>query len=99
MTKEPVDYWFARRFPIGSARGGMAPINWKGNLVAIAFGLGLLGAGVVAYWFASNEQMLKGIASFAFLAFMLGLWFIGISHKKGDHVHTVADYREGKVRV
>ncbi len=98
-AKEPTEYWFARRYPIGNGRNGMGPINWKGWLVAAIFVIGLLADGGVFAWFAFNDQVFKGATAFAFIAFMLGLWFIGISHKKGDHVHTIADYREGRVRV
>jgi len=98
-AKPPTEYWFARRFPIGNGRGGMAPVHWKGWLVAVGFVIGLLAAGGVFAWYALDGEMLKGAAAFAALAFASAVTFIGISQKKGDHVHSVADYREGRVRV
>jgi membrane protein YdbS with pleckstrin-like domain len=97
--KTPTEYWFARRFPIGHARRGMAPVHWKGWLASVAFVVGLFAAAAAGYWLYSIGEVTRGVVAFSAGAFLVAIWFIGISHKKGDHVHTVADYREGKVRV
>lgn len=98
-AKEPTEYWFARRHPIGNGRNGMAPISWKGWLVALGFVLGMIAGGGAFAWYALDGKIPQGIAAFVALAFASGVTFIGVSQKKGDHVHTVADYREGRVRV
>jgi hypothetical protein len=31
------EYWFARRFPVGSPRAGMSPVHWKGYAVVAIY--------------------------------------------------------------
>lgn len=91
--------WFARRFPLGDMRSGMAPVHWKGWAVALAFVAALAIAGGVFWWFAARDQAVKGAFTFAILAAGAGLGFIRVANKKGDHIHCVADYEKGKLRV
>lgn len=93
------EYWFARRFPIGQARMGMAPVHWKGWAVVVSYAIGLLAAAAAATWLALTDQIIMAAAVFIVFAFVLSLWFIGASHKKGDHARTVADYRQERSRV
>ena len=98
-VKEPRDIWFARRFPIGSTRSGMAPINWKGWVVVAVFLLVLLVGAAAFGWFAYEGDMVKGVTTFVAFAFGAGLFFIKMANDKGDHIHTVADYVKGKLSV
>lgn len=93
------EFWFARRFPLGSMRSGLAPVHWKGWLVALAFVLALAAAAAAFWWFASNDQMMKGVATFAGLCGVAALGFIRVASKRGDHVNCVADYSKGKLRA
>lgn len=91
------EYWFARRHPLKTMRGGMAPVHWKGWLVALGFLLAL-GAGVLAWWwFAGHENVVRGVFTFAVVAGVAALIFIRVAHVKGDHINCVADYRKGKL--
>ena len=93
------EYWFARRFPLGHMRAGMAPVHWRGWAVACAFVLALLLSGGVCAWLMSVGQTIKGVAAFGLGALGAGLGFIRVAHVKGDHVNCVADYEKGKLRV
>lgn len=93
------EVWFARRFPLGDMRSGMAPVNWKGWLVAVGFVAGM-GIGAALFcWFAGNDQMMKGALSFAGVAAVAALGFIRVAHQKGDHVNCIRDYHKGKLRA
>lgn len=96
-------YWFARRFPVGHPRNAMAPvtpegfavvrtfITWMiGGLVA-AVVLGLLGS-FVGWW-------LWVLAPIVFVASAAcgGWYFISQAQGRGDHNHTVDDYKSGRV--
>jgi hypothetical protein len=96
---EPREIWFARRFPIGSPRSGMAPVNWKGWAVVGVFILGMIAGGLAWGWFAHEGDMAKGVWTFIVIAAAGGLFFIRMANHKGDHVHTIADYEKGKLRV
>jgi hypothetical protein len=100
MTKAKAkEYWFARRFPLGSPRSGLAPVHWKGWLCALIFvAVLLLGAGAFAY-FALRDEFPHGAAIFAVLAIVGGGWFILVSQANADRVRTVADYKREKMRV
>lgn len=96
---EPREIWFARRFPIGSTRSGMAPVTWKGWAVIAAFVLMLCFAAGVFGWFVYEGDTSKGVWSFIVLSAAGGLFFVRMANHKGDHIHTVADYEKGKLRV
>ncbi len=93
------DIWFARRFPIGSTRGGLAPINWKGWAVVAVFVTVLLLGAAAFGWFAFEGDMAKGVWVFVAFAVGAGCFFARLAHDKGDHIHTIADYEKGKLRV
>ncbi|MBY0564489.1 MAG: hypothetical protein K2P58_09905 [Hyphomonadaceae bacterium] len=93
------EYWFARRYPLGDMRSGMAPINLKGWLVAVAFCVGLALGGAAFWWFASNGLTVKGALSFAVIAGVSALGFIRVANQKGDHVNCIKDYHKGKLRA
>lgn len=92
-------YWFARRYPLGNPRSSMAPVHWKGWAVSIAFVALLLGGAGAFVWFSLEGNMLEGAAMFGVLAFMAGAWFVLMTTANGDHVRTVADYKEEKKRA
>lgn len=93
------EYWFARRFPLGNARSGLAPVHWKGWVCSLIFvGVMLLGAGVFAY-FALQDEMFHGAAIFVVLAIVGGGWFILVSQANADRVRTIEDYKREKTRV
>jgi hypothetical protein len=99
MPVKEREYWFARRFPIGNPRSGMAPVHWKGWLVAWAFLALMLGGAGAFVWFALEGNLIEGAAMFAIIAFIAGVWFVLMATANGDRVRTVADYREVRKRV
>ncbi|PZO49444.1 MAG: hypothetical protein DCF16_14550 [Alphaproteobacteria bacterium] len=100
-TTKPSDteYWFARRYPIGSISRSMAPVHWKGWLVVAGFVTCLMLGGVAFAWFGAHDRMAMGIALFALAAFIGGLWFISVTRVRGDPIRTVADYKRDKPSV
>ncbi|MEZ5996275.1 MAG: hypothetical protein R3C25_11040 [Hyphomonadaceae bacterium] len=96
---EPAEYWFARRFPLGQMRSGMAPVHWKGWAVVAAFVAALAAGGLLWAWFAARGDNGRGVFAFALMSAGAALGFIRTANKKGDHVHCVADYRKGKLSV
>lgn len=93
------EYWFARRFPIGAMRSGMAPVHWKGWAVAFGFVLAMCLGGLGAWWFIARGEMTKGFIVFGVVAVVSAIGFIGVAHKKGDHIRSVADYRKERTRA
>lgn len=94
------EFWFARRFPLGSARQGYAPVHWKGWAATLAFLAALVGGGVYFFWDAAVEQnFVQGAAVFIVAAFVATAWYILVVRANSDTLHTVADYKEGKPRV
>jgi hypothetical protein len=90
------EYWFARRFPIGAMRSGMAPVHWKGWAVSLGFMAAMCIGGLGAWWFIGRGDVTKGAIVFGVVAFVSAVGFIGVAHKKGDHIRTAADYRKDK---
>lgn len=95
--KSSGEYWYARRYPLGSMRTGMAPVHWKGWALTMAFVAALALAGALFWWFAQRDEVVKGVAVFGVSAAGAGLGFIRVAHIKGDHINCVADYRKGKL--
>lgn len=93
------EHWFARRFPLGDMRSGVAPVHWKGWAVAFAFVVALLLAGGAFWWFAARDQAVKGAFVFGVFAAAAALGFIRVANKKGDHVNCIADYEKGNLGV
>jgi hypothetical protein len=93
----PQQHWFARRYPIGDMRPGLAPIHWKGWALIGGFILALAGDAALAAWFAERDEIARGTAFCLMVAFGALLGFIRIRNTKGDHVKCVADYREDKI--
>lgn len=99
MASQSTEYWFARRFPIGDIRGGMAPVSWKGWAVALAFVGALVVGAAIWWWFAQRGENTRGVVAFAIVAAAAGLGFIRTANRKGDHAHCVRDYQKGKLSV
>jgi hypothetical protein len=89
-------YWFARRFPIGHPRKGLAPVAWQGYAVAGVFLSGMLFAGFAWLALAAVGLMLLGVAAFVLGAALSGAAFIGVARRTADLTHTVEDYRTGR---
>lgn len=87
-------HWFARRYPLGAMRSGMAPIAWQGWAVIAGLVLSVLLAATVGAWFAHGGETLKGIGVFVVIAGVCWLGFIRVANKKGDHIRSVAEYRQ-----
>lgn len=96
-------YWFARRFPVGSPRNAMSPVTPEGFRVAWIF-VGWMVGGAVA----AAALVLLGLFTVPFIAFaapvvfiacaIYGAWyFISQAKNRGDHQHTVDDYKAGRV--
>ena len=90
------EYWFARRFPVGDPRSGMAPVHWKGwamfGVFVAALAMGALG------WLLTdlNGHWLMGLVAFVSLAVLgAGMLLISVA-QHGDTARTVEDYRKAK---
>lgn len=90
------EYWFARRYPLGDPRSSMAPVHWKGWLVAAVFVIAMLAGAGAFVWFSRLDRMAEGAAFFTLAAFVGGVFFVTVSRQHGDRVRTVADYKEEK---
>jgi hypothetical protein len=93
------EYWFARRFPVGSPRNAMGPVHWKGYAIVAAY-VTLLAIGGVAFaWLGASGELILGAAIFGVAAIVGAGLFIGLSNTKGDKTRTVAEYRRDARRV
>lgn len=96
-------YWFARRFPVGTARNSMAPVSPEGFAVVKTFVRWMIGGALAAaafvilgffswWWFILAPIVFVGCAIY-------GAWyFISQAQGRGDHQHTVDDYKAGRVQ-
>ncbi len=92
-------YWFARRFPVGSPRNAMAPINREGRMAFVWFVAGMLG-GAIAWGLLALTGIVGAILGglvFVAAAAGSGWWLIMMVVRHGDNAHTVDDYRAGRV--
>lgn len=90
------EYWFARRFPLGHPRQAYAPVHWKGYALSLVFVAALTGGGVAFAWLGASGNMFMGVAVFAVVALLAGLWFTLTAKANGDPLRTVADYKKDK---
>lgn len=90
------EYWFARRFPVGSPRAGLSPVHWKGYAVVAIYVTVLAIGGVAFAWLGASDRMPEGIAMFILAAFLGTMFYITVARQKGDRIRTVADYRREK---
>jgi hypothetical protein len=96
-------YWFARRFPVSDRRNSMSPITPEGYRVAWTFvgwmiggacaALVLVGLGFVHWLF-----MVPAPLVFVACAAYGGWYFISQSQSRGDKLHTIEDYKLGRVK-
>lgn len=93
------EYWFARRFPVGSPRNAMAPVHWKGYAIVAVYVTLLVLGGVAFAWFGAGGQLIMGAAIFAAAAVVGASLFIGLASVRGDKTRTVAEYRKDAQRV
>lgn len=87
------EYWFARRFPVGNPRGGMAPVGWKGWAVVGGFVLLDLTGTAALVVMALNDRLWLGLGMFAAMTAIGGASLIYSALTKGDPNRTVAEYR------
>jgi hypothetical protein len=99
------EYWFARRFPVGHPRNAMAPINAQGYAVVRQFVAWMTGGAIIAvvltllgFWL--SLPALYAVGGIAFIAgAVYGAWrLISTAQGRGDHNHTVDDYKAGRVQ-
>ena len=93
------EFWFARRFPVGSPRNAMAPVHWKGYAIVAVYVTLLVLGGLAFAWLGAGGQLVLGAAIFAAAAVVGASLFIGLSSAKGDKTRTVAEYRRDAQRV
>jgi hypothetical protein len=93
------EYWFARRFPLGSPRAGLSPIHWKGYAVVAIYVTVLTAGGLAFAWFGANGNLPEGIALFVMAAFLGTIFYISVTRHKGDRIRTVADYKKERSGV
>lgn len=95
----PIEYWFARRFPVGDPRNAYAPVHWKGYAASAVFVAALLIGGFAFAWMGASGDLLWGSIVFAVAALVSAGWFITVANAKGDKKRTVADYKKADPRV
>ncbi|HRO04219.1 MAG TPA: hypothetical protein PLS69_11505 [Terricaulis sp.] len=99
-VKPKAEFWFARRYPLGSPRQAYAPVHWKGWMATLVFLAALLGGGAYFAWDALVEQnFVQGMAVFIVAAIVGTTWYLLVVRANSDTLHTVADYKKGKPRV
>ncbi|MGE0044928.1 MAG: hypothetical protein AB7J28_10145 [Hyphomonadaceae bacterium] len=93
MSAQQSEIWFARRFPVGHPRNGMAPVHWKGWMM---FGVFLASMLIGAFGFALSAmsgQLLWGVVVFAALTAMgAGMLLMSVA-QHGDNTKTVEEHR------
>lgn len=96
-------YWFARRFPVGHPRNALAPVTPEGHAVVRDFVLWMAGGVVLAVLLLlvglTVVPFAWVLAPIAFIACAVyAAWkFITTAQGRGDHQHTVDDYKQGRV--
>lgn len=93
------EYWFARRFPVGSPRNAMAPVHWKGYAIVAVYVTLLVLGGLAFAWLGASGELITGAVIFAAAAVIGAGLFIFLSNSKGDKTRTVAEYRKDARRV
>ncbi len=93
------EYWFARRFPVGDPRRAMAPVHWKGYLVAGIFVAALLIGALAFAWMGARGQIVQGAVAFIIAAAVGMVWFIGVAERTCDKTRTVAEYQKERARA
>lgn len=90
------EYWFARRFPAGHVRKGLAPVHWKGWALSAAYVLVLAAGGFAFAWLGAGGRMITGIIVFVLAAAAGAGGFIAIAESTADKSRTVEDYRKAR---
>lgn len=93
-------YWFARRFPVSEIKADrMGPISTEGwAVVGLFIGCMVAGAvGLFTFAFAYRSPFL-GVVTLVVFALVGGIAFILLALLKGDKLHTVEDYKSGRVK-
>ena len=96
-------YWFARRFPLTDRRNSMSPVTPEGYRVAWIFVGWMIGGAIAAaavlilaiFWM----PLFGVLAPVVFIGCAIyGAWyFITQARDRGDHQHTIDDYKQGRV--
>ena len=100
MTEQK--YWFARRFPVGHRRNSMSPVSPEGFRVVYTFLGWMVGGAAAAVVLAIAAVWVWWLVIFGPIVFIAatayGAWyFISQALGRGDHKHTVEDYKAGRV--
>jgi hypothetical protein len=90
------EYWFARRYPLGDSRQAVSPVHWKGYAMTAIYTIALFTGGGLFVYFGMDDQLLIGVAVFAGVALVAGVWFVLTAKANGDPVRTVAEYKKDK---
>lgn len=96
-------YWFARRFPVGHPRNAMSPVTPEGFAVVKTFITWMIGGALLAViLLALGFTVVPYAWILAPVVFVgctvYGAWtFISQAQGRGDHQHTVEDYKAGRV--
>jgi hypothetical protein len=96
-------YWFARRFPLTDPRNSMSPVTPEGYRVAWTFvgwmAGGAIAAAVILVIALLWMPLLGVLAPVIFIGCAIyGAWyFITQARDRGDHQHTVDDYKQGRL--
>lgn len=99
------EYWFARRFPVGHPRNAMAPVNERGHAAVRTFVSTMTSGAILAlvlsfcaFWLSQPVLYVVGGVAFVAAAVYAGWRFISVAASRGDHNHTVDDYKAGRVK-
>jgi hypothetical protein len=93
------EIWFARRFPVGHPRSGMAPVHWKGWAMFGVFLASMLIGALGFVLSALNGGWMWGLIVFASLsAIGAGMLLLAVD-ARGDPTKTADDYRKVKANA
>jgi hypothetical protein len=98
------EYWFARRFPVGHPRNAMSPINEQGWNVVRKFIIWMVAGAVLATIIVIVSLLwlpylwIAAPFVFAATAMYAGWALILAAQGRGDHNHTIEDYKAGRVK-
>jgi fatty acid desaturase len=92
------DYWFARRYPIGSGRNSVSPVSREGRLVFVYWAAAMFVGALVWAFLAWRGVFFGGLIVYVVVV-LLACWLLFTAIlRKTDHARTVDDYRRIQAR-
>jgi hypothetical protein len=87
------DYWFARRYPVGSGRNAVSPVSREGRLVFVYWAVAMFVGALAWAFLAWRGVFFGGLIVYVVVVVLASLLLFMAVMRKSDHTRTVADYR------